>query len=191
MSIVTPQQAASGISEIVPFVWEKIASLSKEKWASKSLISAYAFELRTNLDIFDALNLDALKDIHVADPVFRNLLGRLHTDVAASILFSPDHSSYRRFLQKLKRHLRPEDTFDAEDENSGKSVNERIGTGLAALSFSVCKLEVIRSLSATADPESPLFLKYRPDTRMKNIKKSLLLLWGCVNKMNRGEDRQP
>jgi hypothetical protein len=188
MSIVS--QVSADFSGFIPFVWQKLAAFAAEKKAGEGLAAAYLFELQANLDLLDALNTKALKDIRINDPVFRGLIDNLHTEVAASILFSPDRKDYGRFLTLLKGHFSRND-FRAEAENPGTEQAETVADVLDAMSFSVRKVETLRGLVRFADPNSALFPDYRLAVRLGNISMSFRLLFKCVNSIQKKPKLDP
>jgi hypothetical protein len=177
-------QISAEVSGIVPFIWEKIAARGKEKLNRKGLVAAYTFELYTNLEILKVVKFDALNTVSIGDPVFRNIVNNLHTEVAASILFSQDRRNYGRFLKALRRRIQEADRFRADAENDGSDTGETVGSVLEALSFSVRKIEALKSLAAIVQSGSPLFPDFRLAVRLGNINRSLLLLRHCVAGMN-------
>ena len=176
MDITNPIPAITGIAS---FAWKKLAELAGEKDAREGLAAAYLFELRANLDLLDAVHTEALKDIRINDPVFRGLIDNLHTEVAASIRFSPDRKNHRRFLTLLKDHF-PRNGFTAGDETSETGQAETVADVLDAMSFSIRKTETLRALVHFADPQSPLFPDYRLAVRLGNIATSFQTLYNCV-----------
>jgi hypothetical protein len=185
---------SSELFDTIPFVWEKVAAFINKKQERAGLIAAYTFELNNNLDLLGAIKIDALRGTSISDPVFRGLISHLHTEVAVSILFSPNRKNYHNFVSMLKKHLKPEDIFDADAETETDAAEQgqsAINSILKAITFSIRKIEVLKSLAACAETEaeseraSALFPDYRLTVRVRNIKKSLGLLKKCVDRIEK------
>jgi hypothetical protein len=175
------------LTGLVPFIWERAAAFAAEKRNGEGLLAAYQFELAANLDLIDAVNIGALKDTDISGSDFRGLVENLHNEVGASILFSPDRAHYRRFLRHLKKHFRG-GTWTPENEDDGGNGKkpETLDSVLKVLSFTVRKIEVLKRLARFAEPESPLFPRYRLAVRIRNIRDSLGALNGLVREMRKG-----
>jgi hypothetical protein len=173
-----------GITDIIQtgfLVWDRIAAFAEKKQNAEELLAAYQFELRSNLDILDSVKMDALKETEITNPAFQGLVQSLHTEVAASILFSPNGANRRTFIDLLKKYINDSDRFEAENE----TVDGTIDSILDALSFTVRKIETLKSLARFADPKSQLFPDFRLAVRIQNINKNLLILQGIVKRIQK------
>jgi hypothetical protein len=176
-------ELAGQITAIVPFVWEKIAAFAVEKQHARGLLAALHFELSANIDLLAVVKTEALKEAAIGGTAFRTLAESLHTEAAASILFSPNRANYRRFRKLLEKYIAEAACFDPEGETSANTPSRE--SVFAALSYTVRKIETLKTLSRlAASPDAP-FINVNLPLRVERIHQNLLALHRVVRQITR------
>ena len=193
MSFEKTASVQAEISGLVSFVWDKITILAARKWNRRGMLAAYLLELQANIDLIDAVKIENFNKVSINEAVFGAFVRNLHTEAAASILLGQNRRNYRGFLVMLKRCLKAGESFSVEAELEGEKPDPgeeaAIKTVLDALSFSVRKIEVLKSLAAFAEPKSGLFPRFRLAVRLKNIRESLALQRACASRVMIAEEK--
>lgn len=168
--------AAAGASALGLFeqIFANLESLRERRLSAENCLRAYYIEVVNNLEILSVLNLAALRRERVNSPRLGFVLGQLHTEIGAAVLFQDQYdeqSSLYRFLREQGR-VRNRNKMLVKTENgrdvpvAGASFYENI---LQAVGFTVVKTGILRRLNAFSDAELELVRDIRVEKRLVNL----------------------
>jgi hypothetical protein len=168
--------AGSAVGAITD-IWGAAAGLHLAWINRNGIIYAYDYETRLNLELLDAFDLEALSGAGIDHPALRALINRLETTIGASILFGLDRRRYRRIIRLLKKYWSGAEALESESGAEGGPEGDKpeaVKSVLAAMSFSIRKIEALKRLTLAASENAGLFHPFRLPIRVQNLRKALL-----------------
>jgi hypothetical protein len=168
-----PAALAAGFSGAVPSLWEQAAAI-RAAWINRNgFLYAYQAEVSLNLDLLSAVKRDSLAGVSAGSPAFAALVNSLETGAGLALLAGND----RRLVKLLKKHYSGGGSFNDEEDNSPA---ETVDGALAAVSFSVCKIEALKRIVRVAGQDAPFFPAFNLRKRLDNIAACLLTIARCL-----------
>jgi hypothetical protein len=171
----------------VPSLWEQVAAI-RAAWINRNgFLYAYQAEVGLNLDLLAAVKRDSLAGVSAGSPAFAALVNSLETGAGLALLAGNDRRNYRRLVKLLKKHYAGGGSFNDDEDNSRAETVEGV---LAAVSFSVRKIEALKRIVYVAERDAPFFPVFNLRKRLDNIDACLLNIAQCLAVvMSRAEDK--
>jgi hypothetical protein len=161
----------------VPSLWEQAVAI-RAAWINRNgFLYAYQAEVSLNLDLLSAVKRDSLSGVSAGSPAFAALAGSLETGAGLALLAGNDRRNYRRLVKLLKKHYSGGGSFNDEEDNSRAESVEGV---LAAVSFSVRKIEALKRIVRVAEQDAPFFPVFNLRKRLDNINACLLNIANCL-----------
>jgi hypothetical protein len=163
--------------------WESVATI-RTAWINRNgFLYAYQAEVNLNLDLLSAVKRDSLAGVSAGSPAFATLVKSLETGTGLALLAGNDRRNYRRLVKLLKKHYSGGGSFN--DEEDGSRV-ETVDSMLAAVSFSIRKIEALKRIVRVAEQDAPFFPAFNLRKRLDNIDACLLTIANCLAAVIRG-----
>jgi hypothetical protein len=133
-------------------IWSGIQQVQAQNLSAGNYLRAYYLEVKNNLELLQLLKDDALTGKSPADPGFLAFIGRLQTQVGASLLFDQDKKTASgKVFARLQNqtHL------------------------LLDISYTVTKIELLKRIAEFSGGELELIRNVKLQTRLDNISSRL------------------
>jgi len=142
------------------------------KFSKDALLRSYYFEVCTNLDVLDVIDIDKLQGQKVYSPAVFSILESLEIQIAALIVFSDDET-----VKELFKNLSKKSPVKETSEDNSEKVNNKKKSVLEAVLFTLQKITVLQKLSKLKSEKDEDILKnMRLKVRLNNIKEYLLFI---------------
>lgn len=172
-------------ANVIPNLWNFAVGLRKDFINRNKFLHACDFEVRLNLDIVDAINMEKVNG--TADTsAFAALVDSFEIKAILALIAGYDRRSYRRLSILLNKYW---ESFDAQltDEGENPVEKESVKDALENFDFVARKIATLKRIIPVASKDA-LFLKgFYLDRRLGNIKTALLGMHKCLKKVIEAE----
>jgi hypothetical protein len=162
-------------------LYTKVDAIKSKNLSIQNYLRAYYFEVITNLDLLNSVNISKFKSVSINSSLFQKFISRLDTSIGATILFSEEidkNSDLYKLLQskgRIQNKNKMLVTYQKGIESiyTGKILYENI---LQAISFTVIKIEILKRLSSVDSEEIEYLNNLQLEKRIINIKERFIMI---------------
>jgi len=153
------------------------------KLSKKTMLRAYYFEVSSNLDLLETIDLGRLNDHTVNTCAIKSLVKNLEIQIASTILFPDDKIS--RQLFELFNKEKPVEETDETDEAKTVKKNRTI---MQSIVFTIRKITLLQKLSSFKEvSDDSIINPLRIKVRIKNIIEHLRNIQIALKEINEQE----
>jgi len=157
------------------------------KLSKKVLLRAYYFEIITNLELLNVINMEAVKKLSINSPSVYSLFQNLEIQIGASIVFSDDNIP-REVFDFLYRKGSIKETNDEACKAAQKSKTTN-KTVLQAIDFTLRKITVLQKLASfREETDEKVIDTLRLKIRVENIIEHLEFIKKNLLELNKTEN---
>jgi len=163
-----------------------VEELKKIKISRKTLLRSYYFEVTTNLELLNVINIEMLKTLSVNSPAVNSVFQNLEIQIGAYILFSEEKKANDLF-EFLNATDNVEETEDETADDRQKK--KELKSVKKAIDFTIRKITILQKLSSMkSEADAEIIKEIRLKMRVENIIANLELISKKLYDFNKNEN---